>query len=162
MNPRKCPTDYNDSMQSDSDSTNDHEYIQEDIVQCNHCVKIWNSLSGSTSTPLKHIRGTHYNKLTEEQKERMSKNGATSGKGGTVPKRTLNKKLLNDGPLPRSNRSVKRVDGKLARVLISSNASWSLLDNPEVLLFCLCEKFVSLSCYHRSSPLSEAGNSREF
>ena len=89
--PRKCPEDYNDSMQSDSDSTNDHEYIQEeenvpatpaspqlsggvssayrmshvtksgyeDKVQCNHCVKNWNSLSGSPSTPLKHIRGTH-------------------------------------------------------------------------------------------------------
>ena len=143
--PRKCPADYNDSMQSDSDCNNDSEYIQvekneqstpvspqlsggvshayrlrqlekknqgrqnsfdaannaliakrnritpptreedddeitmppkrqknkkynrhrpsvvwdhvtksanEDKVQCNHCVKLWNSLSGSTSTPL--------------------------------------------------------------------------------------------------------------
>ena len=52
----------------------------------------------------------------------MSKNGETSVKGGTVPKRTLCKKMFHNGPLPRSNKNVKRVDGKLARVLISSTA----------------------------------------
>ena len=61
-------------------------------VQCNHCPKYWEGLSGSTSTPLKHVKELHYNKLTDEQKERMSKNDETSGKGGTVPKRTLYKK----------------------------------------------------------------------
>ena len=66
----------------------------------------------------------------------MSKNGETSGKGGTVPKRTLYKKLYPDGPLPRNHKSVKRVDAKLARVLISSNASWSLLDNANFGAFC--------------------------
>ena len=160
----KCPADYNDSMQSDSDSTNDHEYIQEegnapaspaspqlsggvsstyrkrqrekkkqgrqdsfdrankslndkrnrittptpeedddeisrpatepvrkkarkyirskpsivwrhvtksrleDKVQCNHCTRFWLHLSGSTSTPLKHVKENHFSKLTEEQK----------------------------------------------------------------------------------------------
>ena len=66
----------------------------------------------------------------------MSKNGETSGKGGTVPKRTLCKKMFHNGPLPRSNKNVKRVDGKLARVLISSTASWTVLDNPEFGVFC--------------------------
>ena len=66
----------------------------------------------------------------------MSKNGETSGKGGTVPKRTFNKKMFHDGPLPRSNTAVKRVDGKLARVLISSTASWTLLDNRNFGDFC--------------------------
>ena len=40
------------------------------------------------------------------------------------------------GPLPRNHGSVKRVDAKLARVLISSNASWSLLDNANFGAFC--------------------------
>ena len=93
-----------------------------DKVQCNHCASFWWHLSGSTSTPLKHVKEQHYNKLTDEQKQRMSKNGETSVKGGTVPKRTLCKKMFHNGPLPRSNKNVKRVAGKLARVLISSTA----------------------------------------
>ena len=43
----------------------------EDKVQCNHCLKHWLNLSGSTSTPLKHLRGTHYDKLTDEQKKNV-------------------------------------------------------------------------------------------
>ena len=76
----------------------------------------------------------HYDKLTDEQKERMSKNGETSGKGGKMPKRTLLRKFVEEKknvPLPRGSESVKRVDRKLAKALISSNASWALLDNPE-------------------------------
>ena len=63
-----------------------------DKVECNHCASFWWNLLGSTSTPLKHVKDHHYNKLTDEQKDRMSKNGEMSGKGDTVPKRTLNKK----------------------------------------------------------------------
>ena len=66
----------------------------------------------------------------------MSKNGETSGKGGTLPKRTLTKKNTKAGPLPRTHNKVKRVDAKLGRLLISSCASWTLLDNPEFGLFC--------------------------
>ena len=66
----------------------------------------------------------------------MSKNGETSGKGGTVPKRTLCKKKLQYGPLPRSDKKVMRVDAKLGRLLISSSASCTLLDNPEFGVFC--------------------------
>ena len=107
-----------------------------DKVECNHCASFWWNLLGSTSTPLKHVKEHHYNKLTDEQKDRMSKNGETSGKGGTVPKRTLCKKKLQYGPLPRSDKKVMRVDAKLGRLLISSSASWTLLDNPEFGLFC--------------------------
>ena len=42
----------------------------EEKVQCNYCIKYWRNLSGSTSTPLKHLRGTHYDKLTDEQKKK--------------------------------------------------------------------------------------------
>ena len=66
----------------------------------------------------------------------MSKDGETSGKDGTIPKRTLFKKVYEAGPLPRSHKSVKRVDTKLAKVLISSNASWSLIDNANFVSFC--------------------------
>ena len=105
-------------------------------MECNHCAKDWSGLSGSTSTPLKHIKNKHYNLLTVEQKEYMSKNGETSGKGGTLPKRTLTKKNTKGSPLPRTHNKVKRVDAKLGRLLISSCASWTLLDNPEFGLFC--------------------------
>ena len=108
----------------------------EDIVNCNHCAKKWEGLNGSTSNPLKHIKDDHYDKLTDEQKAKMSQNGETSGKGGTLPRRTLYKKLFQDGPLPRNHKAVKRVDAKLARVLISSIASWSLLDNAHFGAFC--------------------------
>ena len=107
-----------------------------DKVECNHCAKNWSNLFGSTSTPLKHVKNKHYNLLTVEQKEYMSKNGETSGKGGTLPKRTLTKKNTKAGPLPRTHNKVKRVDAKLGRLLISSCASWTLLDNPEFGLFC--------------------------
>ena len=40
------------------------------------------------------------------------------------------------GPLPRSHASVKKVDKKLAKVFISSIASWSLLDNADFGAFC--------------------------
>ena len=40
------------------------------------------------------------------------------------------------GPLPRNHVSVKRVDKKLAKVIISSIASWSLLDNADFGAFC--------------------------
>ena len=46
----------------------------EDKVECNYCSKTWVGLNGSTSNPLKHIKDEHYDKLTDEQKERMSKN----------------------------------------------------------------------------------------
>ena len=46
----------------------------EDKVKCNYCSKTWVGLNGSTSNPLKHIKDEHYDKLTDEQKERMSKN----------------------------------------------------------------------------------------
>ena len=64
----------------------------------------------------------------------MSKNGETSGKGGKKPKRTLLRKFVEENknvPLPRGSESVKRVDRKLAKTLISSHASWTLLDKPE-------------------------------
>ena len=35
-------------------------------VKSNHCPKFWVNLSGSTSTPLKHIREVHYHLLTQE------------------------------------------------------------------------------------------------
>ena len=95
---------------------------------------MWLNLGGSTSTPLKHVKDVHYDKLTDEQKQRMSKNGETSGKGGKKPKRTLLRKFVEENknvPLPRGSESVKRVDRKLAKALISSNASWTLLDKPE-------------------------------
>ena len=38
-------------------------------------------------------------------------------------------------PLPRGSESVKRVDRKLAKTLISSHASWTLLDNPEFAVY---------------------------
>ena len=105
-------------------------------IECNHCIKTWSYQRGSTSNPLKHLKDEHYSKLTDEQKKEMSKDGETSGKDGTIPKRTLFKKVYEAGPLPRNHRSVKRVDAKLARVLISSNASWSLLDNANFGAFC--------------------------
>ena len=110
--------------------------VDNDKIECNHCIKTWSGLRGSTSNPLKHLKDEHYSKLTEEQKKEMSKNGETSGKDGTIPKRTLFKKVYEAGPLPRNHRSVKRVDAKLAKVLISSNASWSLLDNANFGAFC--------------------------
>jgi len=51
---------------------------------------MWLNLGGSTSSPLKHVKDVHYDKLTG-----------------------------------------KRVDRKLAKTLISSHASWTLLDNSE-------------------------------
>ena len=59
-----------------------HVTRSENLVQCKHCEKKWNSLSGSTSNPLKHIRTSHYIKLSDEEKGLMSHNGETSGKSG--------------------------------------------------------------------------------
>ena len=114
---------------------------KEDKVYCNYCAQTWVGLNGSTSNPLKHIKDEHYDKITDEQKEKMSKNGETSGKGGKLPKKTLYKKVYLQGPLPRNHISVKRVDAKLAKLLISSNASWSLLDNAN--FGALCDEILS-------------------
>ena len=100
--------------------------VNNEKVACNHCTSMWIHLDGSTSMPLRHIKAEHYDKLTDEQKERMTKNGETSGKGGKMPKRTLFKKFVEEKtylPLPRGSESVKRFDRKLAKALISSNAS---------------------------------------
>ena len=98
-------------------------------VSCDHCDATWVNLGSSTSTPLKHITQSHFAYLTDEQKLRMSHNGETSGKCGTVPKRTLKKIMSEDGPLPRSHDHVKKVDNLLAKFLITSTVSWNVLDN---------------------------------
>ena len=55
----------------------------DDRVQCKHCNVSWVHLSGSTSTPLKHVKDQHYNKLTDEQKQRMPRsNPAVNPKFG--------------------------------------------------------------------------------
>ena len=55
-----------------------HVIKTENLIQCNYCTKEWNDLFGSTSNPLKHIKQTHYFKLTEEQNESLSLNGKTT------------------------------------------------------------------------------------
>ena len=106
----------------------------EDITWCQHCDRTWHSLRGSASTPLKHIKNMHYDKLTEDQQPKKSQKGETSGCGG---------------PLPRSTQAVKRLDGLLARVLISSMSSWSLLQNAAFGDFCaefLAGRYTVPSC----------------
>ena len=100
------------------------------LVQCKYCEKDWkvNHLRGSTSNLLKHIKQRHFHKLTEQDKDELSRNGETSG-NRSQSKRTLYSKEHDTGPLPRTNRLVKQIDRKMARFFVSSSASWSLLDN---------------------------------
>ena len=69
--------------------------------------KKWKGLSGSTSNPLKHIRESHYNMLSDEDKGLLSNNGATSGKTGV--RRTLSRKIYDEGALARVHPSVKGI-----------------------------------------------------
>ena len=57
----------------------------------------------------------------------MSNNGETSGKTGV--RRTLRRKIYDEGALARVHPSVKELDRKIAKVFITSCASWSLLEN---------------------------------
>ena len=99
----------------------------EKVIICNYCGKIWKGLFGSTSNPLKHIRESHYAKLSDEDKGLLSNNGATSGKNAV--RRTLAKKINEQGALARYHPSVKEIDQKIAKVFLTSCVSWTLLDN---------------------------------
>ena len=44
-------------------------------------------------------------------------------------RRTLRRKIYNEGALARVHPSVKELDRKIAKVFITSCASWSLLEN---------------------------------
>ena len=101
--------------------------INENTIRCNHCETTWSGLSGSTSNPLKHLRVLHYNMLSDEEKGSLPNNGATSGTNGV--RRTLSKKIYEVGALARGHPSVKETDRKLAKVILSSCVSWSLIDN---------------------------------
>ena len=107
----------------------------DDLTKCMHCDKQWVRLRGSTSNALKHLKDYHFDRFTVQEKLQMSKDGDTTGKNGSLPKRALSKKE-NGRSLPRNNRNVKRVDGKLARVLTSNMSSWSLLDSADFGDFC--------------------------
>ena len=100
------------------------------VIQCKYCTKEWTALSlhGSTSNQLKHLKQHHFNKISEQDKDELSRNGETSGNRGQ-PKRTLYRKEHETGPLPRNHRLVKQIDRKVARLFVSSTASWSLLEN---------------------------------
>ena len=65
--------------------------------------------------------------LSDEDKGSLSNNGATSGKTGV--RRTLSRKIYEQGALARGHPSVKETDRKVAKVILSSCASWSLVDN---------------------------------
>ena len=57
----------------------------------------------------------------------MPKNGATSGNNAV--RRTLNKKIYEQGALARCHPSVKEMDRKIAKVILTSCVSWTLIDN---------------------------------
>ena len=57
----------------------------------------------------------------------MSNNGASSGNNAV--RRTLNKKIYEQGALARCRPSVKEMDRKMAKVIIASCVSWTLIDN---------------------------------
>ena len=109
---------------------------KEDRTQCMHCEKVWYRLRGSTSNALNHLKTWHYDRFTEEEILEMSKDGDTSGQDGSRPKRALIKKQTARTSLPRNSKEVKRVDGKLARVLTSNLSSWYLLDSADFGDFC--------------------------
>ena len=96
------------------------------VIQCKYCTKEWGALSlhGSTSNPLKHLKQHHFNKISEQDKDELSRNGETSGNRGQ-PKRTLYRKEHETGPLPRNHRLVKQIDRKVARLIVSSTVSCS-------------------------------------
>ena len=89
-----------------------------------------NSLHGSTSNPLKHLKNHHFNKLSDEDKQELTRNGETSGHHDR-PKRTLYRLKHSTGPLPRNHALVKNIDRKVARLFVSSTVSWSLLENKD-------------------------------
>ena len=97
------------------------------LIHCNFCNRIWKFQGGSTSNPLKHIREIHYNRLSDEDKGLLPKNGATSGNNAV--RRTLNKKIYEQGALARCHPSVKEMDRKIAKVILTSCVSWRLIDN---------------------------------
>ena len=101
-------------------------------ILCKYCSKEWQkkSLHGSTSNPLKHLKNHHFNKLSDEDKQELTRNGETSGHHGR-PKRTLYRLEHSTGPLPRNHKLVKQIDRKVARLFISSTVSWSLLENKD-------------------------------
>ena len=57
----------------------------------------------------------------------MSNNGATSGNNGV--RRTLSRKIYEQGALARCHPSVKEMDRKIAKVILTSCVSWTLIDN---------------------------------
>ena len=105
-------------------------------LSCHHCDKTYtHSQGGATLTPLKHIIIAHYDLLTVYERSQMSQNGESSGNNGTLPKRSLNKQIKAKCPLPRNCALVKNADRALAKGMISTNASFTLLDNVEFGLF---------------------------
>ena len=59
--------------------------------------------------------------LSDEDKGSLSNNGATSGKTGV--RRTLSRKIYEQGALARGHPSVKEMDRKIAKVIITSCVS---------------------------------------
>ena len=100
---------------------------QEELLLCNYCPKNWKCQRGSTSNPLKHLREMHYNRLSDEEKAGLPKDGATSGNNSV--KRTLNKTIKERGTLPRSHPEVEEIDRKIAKVILTTCASWRLMEN---------------------------------
>ena len=76
-------------------------------LSCDHCDKRYTHSQGvSTSTPLKHIYGAHFDRLTSAEKAQMVKNGESSGNNDTLPKRSLSKQIKAKCPLTRNCRLV--------------------------------------------------------
>ena len=67
--------------------------------------------------------------LSDEDKGSLSNNGATSGNNGV--RRTLSRKIYEHGALARGHPSVKETDRKVAKVILTSCVSWSLIDNED-------------------------------
>ena len=100
---------------------------QKEVLTCNYCDKFWSYQRGSTSNPLKHVREMHYDKLSDEEKAGLPKDGATSG-NNSVP-RTLNKTVKERCALPRCHPEVEEIDRQIAKVVITTCASWQILEN---------------------------------
>ena len=101
--------------------------IKDQLILCNYCDRKWNAAFGSTSNPLHHLRKKHYDQLNEKEISLLPQNGATSGTKGV--RRTLYKQIYEHGALPRTHPDVQETDRKVAKVILTSLASWSLLDN---------------------------------
>ena len=83
----------------------------------------------STSNPMSHLRKHHMVILTAQENEQMSQNGEPSGSSVHPQISLVRVDRVCNKVLSRKHPDVRYIDRQLAKMFVSSNVSFNLLDN---------------------------------